>query len=130
MQTIKHARDAQRPEFVVGLRYKHASDWLWSVSLLPERKRQSSQRPLDPDVVGVRRLEVRHQIGAVENAITEIAGQRSQPGPAEIAHRVRKRAPPSRWGAVWDSIRKPSKNSEFRMPQADIPSATSLELNA
>src|ERR1700758_5208980 len=37
---IPHARDAQRPEFAVGLRYQHSSDWLWSVSLLPERKRQ------------------------------------------------------------------------------------------
>src|ERR1700722_5306470 len=40
---IPHARDAQRPEFAVGLRYKHSSDWLWPVGLLPERKRQFSQ---------------------------------------------------------------------------------------
>src|SRR3981189_3139370 len=45
---IPHARDAQRSEFAVGLRYKHSSDWLWSVSLLPERKRQFGQPPLDP----------------------------------------------------------------------------------
>src|SRR5438094_4052939 len=45
---IPHARDAQRSEFAVGLRYKHSSDWLWPVSLLPERKRQFSQPPLDP----------------------------------------------------------------------------------
>src|SRR5438552_5868358 len=40
---IPHARDAQRSEFAVGLRYKHSSDWLRPVSLLPERKRQFSQ---------------------------------------------------------------------------------------
>ena len=43
-------------------------------------------------VVGVQRLEIRDQIGAVEDAVAEIAGQRGQPGaaqqPAEIAHRV------------------------------------------
>src|SRR6516225_2976427 len=45
---IPHARDAQRPQFAVGLRYKHSSDWLWPVSLLPECKRQFSQPPLNP----------------------------------------------------------------------------------
>src|SRR5438270_1967374 len=45
---IPHGRDAQRPEFAVGLWYKHSSDWLRPVSLLPERKRQFSQPPLDP----------------------------------------------------------------------------------
>src|SRR4029077_1813011 len=40
---ISHARDAQWPEFAIGLRYKHSSDWLGPVSLLPERKRQFSQ---------------------------------------------------------------------------------------
>src|ERR1700746_29840 len=53
---IPHARDAQRPEFAVGLRYKHASDWLWSVSLLPERKRQFSQPPLDPVCLDIRKI--------------------------------------------------------------------------
>src|SRR5271169_6887899 len=43
---IPHGRDAQRPEYAVGLRYKHASDWLRPVALLPERKRQFSQPPL------------------------------------------------------------------------------------
>src|SRR5467141_1944996 len=46
---IPHARDAQRSEFAVGLRYKHSSDWLRPVSLLPERKRQFSQPSLDPE---------------------------------------------------------------------------------
>src|SRR5258705_1523644 len=45
---IPHGRDAQRPEFAVGLRYEHPSDRLRSVCLLPERKRQLSQPPLDP----------------------------------------------------------------------------------
>src|SRR3954463_8260766 len=45
---IPHGRDAQRPEFAIGLRYKHSSDWLRPVGLLPERKRQFSQPPLDP----------------------------------------------------------------------------------
>ena len=53
---IPHARDAQRPEFAVGLRYKHASDRLWSVCLLPERKRQFSQPPLDPICLNLRKI--------------------------------------------------------------------------
>ena len=53
---IPHARDPQRPESAVGLRYKHSSDWLWSVSLLPERKRQFSQPPLDPIGLDVRKI--------------------------------------------------------------------------
>ena len=53
---IPHGRDAQRPEFAVGLRYKHSSDWLWSVSLLPERKRQFGQPPLDPVCLDVRKI--------------------------------------------------------------------------
>jgi hypothetical protein len=44
---IPHARDAQRPEIAVGLRYIHSSDWLWSISLLPEGKRQFRQPSLD-----------------------------------------------------------------------------------
>src|SRR5215469_92828 len=53
---IPHARDAQRSEFAVGLRYKHSSDWLWPVSLLPERKRQFSQPSLDPVRLDVRKI--------------------------------------------------------------------------
>ena len=53
---IPHARDAQRPEFAVGLRYKHSSDWLWPVNLLPERKRQFGQPPLDPVGLDVRKI--------------------------------------------------------------------------
>src|SRR5499425_1284643 len=53
---IPHARDAPRPEFAVGLRYKHSSDWLWPVGLLPERKRQFSQPLLDPVCLDVREV--------------------------------------------------------------------------
>src|SRR6516164_8094348 len=45
---IPQGRDAQRPEFAVGLRYQHASDRLRSVCLPPERKRQFRQPPLNP----------------------------------------------------------------------------------
>src|SRR5215467_5641943 len=41
---IPHARDAQRPEFAVGLRYKHSSDWLWPVGLLRECASSVSHR--------------------------------------------------------------------------------------
>src|SRR5215471_12501756 len=53
---IPNARDAKWPEFAVGFRYKHSSDWLWSVSLLPERKRQFSQPSLDPVCLDVRKI--------------------------------------------------------------------------
>src|SRR5258708_30769645 len=53
---IAHGRDAQRPELAVGLRYQHSSDRLWPVALLPERKRQFSQPPLDPMRVDVRKV--------------------------------------------------------------------------
>src|SRR6201982_2968357 len=50
-----YARDAQRPEFAVGLRYIHSSDWLWPISLLPEGKRQFRQPSLDPLRLDVRK---------------------------------------------------------------------------
>src|SRR5262244_1482224 len=53
---IPHARDAQRSEFAVGLWYKHSSDWLWPVGLLPERKRQFGQPPLHPIRFDVRKV--------------------------------------------------------------------------
>src|SRR6516164_11788186 len=40
------------PPDLRGWRYKHSSDWLWSVSLLPERKRQFSQPPTAPIASG------------------------------------------------------------------------------
>ena len=45
---IAQGRDAQRPEFAVGLRDEHSSDGVRSVSLLPERKRQFTEPPLHP----------------------------------------------------------------------------------
>src|SRR5262252_4349957 len=53
---IPNARDAQRPEFAVGLRYIHSSDWLWPISLLPEGKRQFRQPSLDPIRLDVRKI--------------------------------------------------------------------------
>src|SRR5215467_6370999 len=53
---IPHAREAQRPEFAVGLRYIHSSDWLWPISLLPEGKRQFRQPSLDPIRLDVRKI--------------------------------------------------------------------------
>src|SRR6516165_780050 len=53
---ISHARDAQRPEFAVGLRYIHSSDWLWPISLLPEGKRQFRQPSLDPIRLDLRKI--------------------------------------------------------------------------
>ena len=46
---ITQGRDAQRPEFAIGLRYEHSSDGFRSVSLLPERNRQFAKPPLHPD---------------------------------------------------------------------------------
>src|SRR5882724_7557765 len=53
---IPHGRDAQRPEFAVGLWYEHSSDWLRPVALLLERKRQFSQPPIDPICLDVRKI--------------------------------------------------------------------------
>src|SRR5271166_2412335 len=46
--SISQGRNAQRAEFAIGLRYEHSSDRLWSVSLLPERKRQFAEPSLFP----------------------------------------------------------------------------------
>jgi hypothetical protein len=43
---ITQGRDAQRPEFAVGLRDEHSSNGVRSVRLLPERKRQFTEPPL------------------------------------------------------------------------------------
>src|SRR6202162_5106029 len=53
---IPQGRDAQRPEFAVGLRYIHSSDRVRSVSLLPERKRQFAKPPLQPIRLDVREV--------------------------------------------------------------------------
>src|SRR6266852_9280101 len=44
---LPQGRDAQWPEFAVGLRDEHSSDGVRSVSLVPERKRQFAKPPLD-----------------------------------------------------------------------------------
>jgi hypothetical protein len=53
---ITQGRDAQRPEFAIGLRYEHSSDGFRSVSLLPERNRQFAKPPLHPVRVDVRKM--------------------------------------------------------------------------
>ena len=53
---ITQGRDAQRPEFAIGLRYEHSSDGFRSVSLLPERNRQFAKPPLHPVRVDVRKI--------------------------------------------------------------------------
>src|ERR1700751_1613769 len=45
---ITQGRDAQWPEFAIGLRYVHSSDRVRSIRLLPERKRQFTKPPLHP----------------------------------------------------------------------------------
>ena len=57
---IPQGRDAQRPEFAVGLRYEHSSDGIRSVSLLPERKRQFAKPPLHPIRLDVREVLTIH----------------------------------------------------------------------
>src|SRR5947209_12370338 len=62
---ITQGRDAQRPEFTVGLRYEHSSDGVRSVSFLPESKRQFAKPPPYPirldvrEVLAVEAYEVR-----------------------------------------------------------------------
>jgi hypothetical protein len=56
MQTRSRTVEMPSPEFAVGLRYEHASDRLRSVGLLPERKRQFGQPPLDPVRLDVRKI--------------------------------------------------------------------------
>ena len=57
---ITQGRDAQRPEFAVGLRYVHSSDRSGSVSLLPESKRQFAKPPLYPIRVDIREVLTVH----------------------------------------------------------------------
>src|SRR6476659_11460811 len=53
---IPQGRDAQRPEFAVGLRYVHSSDWVRSVGFLPERKRQFAEPQLYAIRLNVRKV--------------------------------------------------------------------------
>ena len=54
--SIAQGRDAQRPEFAVGLRYVHSSDRVRSVGFLPERKRQFAEPPLYAIRLNVRKV--------------------------------------------------------------------------
>src|SRR6185312_1201666 len=53
---IPQGRDAQRPEFAVGLRYVHSSDWVRSVGFLPERQRQFAEPQLYAIRLNVRKV--------------------------------------------------------------------------
>jgi len=57
---ITQGRDAQRPEFAIGLRYVYSSDGIRSVSLLPERKRQFVKPSLHPILFDVREVLAVH----------------------------------------------------------------------
>src|SRR5262249_38148872 len=73
---IPQGRDAQRPEFAVGLRYVHSSDGVRSVSLLPERKRQFAKPPLHPVRLDVREvLPVHARCALVGAALGKGVGQ-------------------------------------------------------
>src|SRR5450631_2854919 len=74
--SIPQGRDAQRPEFAVGLRDEHSSDGVRSVSLLPERKRQFAKPPLDAIRLDVREvLTVYPRSALVGAALGECMGQ-------------------------------------------------------
>src|SRR5215813_5038261 len=69
---IAQGRDAQRPEFAVGLRYEHSSDWLRSISFLPERKRQFAKPSLHPIRLDVREILSIHTRRALVGAALSI----------------------------------------------------------
>src|SRR5260370_39532422 len=50
---ITQGRDAQRPEFAIGLRYEHSSDGVRSVTLLPYRNPPFPNPPRPPAPVSV-----------------------------------------------------------------------------
>src|SRR6202163_4238596 len=85
---IPQGRDAQRPEFAVGLRYEHSSDGVRSVSLLPESKRQFAKPPPRPVRLDVREVLAVHSwcalvgaalgIGMRQDVLaTDLVGRRS-----------------------------------------------------
>ena len=65
---IPQGRDAQRPEFAVGLRDEHSSDGVRSVGLLPERKRQFAEPPLHPIRLDIREILTVHTRRALVGA--------------------------------------------------------------
>jgi hypothetical protein len=58
--SIAQGRDAQWPEFAIGLRYVHSSDRVRSIRLLPERKRQFAKPPLHPVRLDIREVLAIH----------------------------------------------------------------------
>jgi len=69
---IAQGRDAQRPEFAIGLWYEHSSDRVRSVSLLPERKRQFAKPPLHPVRFDVREVLTVHPRCALVGAALSV----------------------------------------------------------
>ncbi len=65
---IPQGRDAQRPQFTLGLGYEHSSDRLRPVSLLPERKRQFAKPPPYPIGLDVREILTVHTRRALVRA--------------------------------------------------------------
>jgi hypothetical protein len=65
---IAQGRDAQRPEFAVGLRYEHSSDRIRSVVLVPERKRQFTEPPLHAVRLDIREVLAVHARRALVGA--------------------------------------------------------------
>ncbi len=61
-------RNAQRPDFTLGLGYEHSSDRLRPVSLLPERKRQFAKPSLNPIGLDVREVLTVHTRRALVRA--------------------------------------------------------------
>src|SRR6201997_5866116 len=58
--SITQGRDAQWPEFAIGLRYVHSSDRVRSIRLLPERKRQFAKPSLHPVRFDIREVLTVH----------------------------------------------------------------------
>jgi site-specific DNA recombinase len=69
---ITHGRDAQWPEFAVGLRDEHSSDWCRSVGLLSERKRQFTEPPRHAIRLDVREVLTIHTRRALVRAALSI----------------------------------------------------------
>jgi len=70
--SITQGRDAQRPEFAIGLWYEHSSNRIRSVSLLPERKRQFAEPSLHPIRFNVREFLSIHARCALVGAALSI----------------------------------------------------------
>src|SRR6201997_4973307 len=92
---IPHGRDAQWPEFAIGLRYVHSSDRVRSIRLLPERKRQFAKPPLHPVRFDFRKVLTVHARCALVGAALSI-GMGQDVFPADLAgHRSGSRLLPS-----------------------------------